>query len=93
MDNSCISSNLVNNLVCKMRIQDIIVWILFAVSLFVVGWYFFGNSPTIEQSLLVLIISYLFVINSKMSKIETIIKISERKFNALAKDFKEHLHY
>ncbi len=76
-----------------MKIQDIIVWILFAISLFVVAWYFFGNSPTIEQALLVLVISYLFVIGSKISKIEAIVQMSNRRFNALAKDFKQHSHY
>lgn len=76
-----------------MKIQDIIVWIAFIIALFVVAWFFFGNSPTIEQSLLVLNISYLLVINSKISKIETRLSIFTNKFNALAKDFKQHIQH
>ena len=38
-----------------MRISDIIIWILFLVSLVVAGWYLFGNSPTFEQAILVFI--------------------------------------
>ena len=47
-----------------MKIADIVIWILFIVSLFVFLWFIFGNSPTIEQTFLVLAISYLFVMNA-----------------------------
>jgi len=76
-----------------MKLQDIIIWILFIISLLVVGWYIFGNSPTIEQALLVLIISFLFVINTKISQMGVKLEISEKKFSALAKDFKEHIKH
>ncbi len=76
-----------------MKFQDIIIWILFIVSLFVFAWYILGNSPTIEQALLVLIISYLFTVNSKMSRVESKLGNLERSFTLLAKDFKDHIKH
>jgi len=76
-----------------MKLQDIIIWVMFIISLLVVLWYFFGNSPTIEQTLLVLVISYLFVINGKMSQVGARLTMLERSFNHLAKDFKEHIQH
>lgn len=76
-----------------MKLQDIIIWILFIISLLVVLWYIFGSSPTIEQALLVLIISYLFVINTKISQNGVRLTMLERRFNTLAYDFKEHIRH
>ena len=76
-----------------MKLQDIMIWILFIISIIVILWYFFGNSPTIEQALLVLIISFLFIINTKISQIGTSLKYLDKRFNALAKDFKEHIKH
>ena len=41
-----------------MKLQDVIIWILFILSIFVFLRYVFGHSPTIEQALLVMVISY-----------------------------------
>ncbi len=43
----------------KINIGDVVLWILFIISIAVGLWYFFGNSPAIEQ----LILSFLFTVN------------------------------
>ena len=61
-------------------------------------WYLFGNSPTFEQTLLTIIITFLFAMSGKLIKIDVKINYLNEKFNRLensfshlAKDFKEHL--
>lgn len=67
----------------KIKIADILLWIMFIATIIVVLWYIFGNSPTIEQTLLILILTL---------SITTIIKVSvlETRFNYLARDFRNH---
>lgn len=69
-----------------MKIQDIIIWILFILSVIIFLWYIFGDSPTFEQTILVLILTL---------SITTIIKLSvlETKFKYLARDFKKHIQH
>lgn len=43
-----------------MKIEEIIFWALFIVAIVVVLWYVFGNSPTLEQALLILILTLTF---------------------------------
>ena len=76
-----------------MKLQDVIIWILFILSISVFLWYIFGNSPTIEQALLVMIISYLFVIGSKISQFGERQRMLENSFRFMAKDFKEHVKH
>lgn len=76
-----------------MKIVDIIVWILFIISIFVFFWYVLGNSPSIEQTFLVLIISYLFVMNAKLVQIATRLQMLQNSFRYLARDFKEHIKH
>jgi len=66
-----------------MKIQDIIIWILFILTIVMVLWYIFGSSPTMEQALLVLILTLSITIIVKLSVLET-------RFNFLARDFREH---
>ncbi len=63
-----------------MKWYDVIIWILFALSILVVLWYFFGNSPTLEEAILVLILTL---------TITNIIQIKEIGFrlNSLEKRF------
>lgn len=70
----------------KMKIKDIIIWILFILAVIVFLWYVFGKSPTFEQTILIFIASM---------SITTLIKINvlETKFKFLAKDFKEHIKH
>lgn len=81
-----------------MKIQDIIIWVLFIISIVVVLWYIFGSSPTIEQAILILIVTFLFKIQANMTSNNTELKNLKRRFNILessfiklAKDFKEHI--
>jgi len=38
-----------------MKLTDIIIWILFLISIDMALWYIIGNSPTFEQAILVFI--------------------------------------
>ncbi|HLC78541.1 MAG TPA: hypothetical protein VJH92_05435 [Candidatus Nanoarchaeia archaeon] len=73
----------------KPDIYDILFWIFFIIAVTLVSWYIFGGSSTIEQALLVLIITFLFKIQSDMLNNKAKIDILERRFNSLALDFKE----
>lgn len=73
----------------KSNIYDILFWIFFIIALAVISWYLFGNSPTIEQALLVLIITFLFKVQSDIVHNKSGLSLLEIRFNALAKDFKE----
>ena len=66
-----------------MNIMDILFWIFFVLSIAVVVWIIVGKSPTIEQALLVMILTVIWSVSNRQVKLET-------KFNFLAKDFKEH---
>jgi len=73
-----------------MKITDIIIWILFLISIVIAGWYVFGNLPTFEETLLILIISILFTLSVKVGQMGTKMNSLEKSFSHLAKDFKEH---
>ena len=70
----------------KMKLQDIIIWILFVLAIITILWYVFGNSLTIEQAILTLILTL---------SITTIVKLSalETRFNLLARDFRKHIKH
>jgi len=51
-----------------MKIEDIITIILTIISMAVVLWYFFGNSPTLLESLIILILTILFMSNIQVVK-------------------------
>ena len=76
-----------------MKLIDIILIILFLISVGVVIWYLFGNSPTFEEALIVLMLSSILVIYSKLSKIEARTELFGRSFINLANDFKEHIKH
>lgn len=61
------------------------------VSIAVALWYIFGKSPTFEQAILVLVLTILFTLSSKIIKLDIKITNIEHSFIHLAKDFKEHL--
>ena len=82
-----------------MRWQDIILWVLFFLSIAVALWYLFGNSPTFEQTILVFILTILFAIGSKINNLHAEFKFFKKHFNnleksfiMLSKDFKDHLN-
>lgn len=76
-----------------MKLIDVIAWILLVISIFVFLWFIFGNSPSIEQTFLVLIISYLFIMNAKLVQIATRLQMLQNSFRYLARDFKEHIKH
>jgi len=74
-----------------MKIQDIILIILTLVSVATAVWYLFWNSLTFKQTLLILIITFLFINATKLSGLNTKLNLLEKSFIHLAKDFKEHI--
>lgn len=75
----------------KINIYDILTWIFFIISLFIVGLYLFGKSPTIEQALLILIIGFFFQIQAHLASTRSELLMLRRSFSALARDFKNHI--
>ena len=73
-----------------MKIYDIITIILFVVTLVVVLWYIFGDSPTLEQGLLILILTFLFSTYGNVKGQSSRLSSLEGSFGRLAQDFKEH---
>ncbi len=74
-----------------MKIQDIIIWILFILAIIFVAWYIFGKSPTFEQTLFVLLLSLSVTTLIKDSVLENSYKNLKKSFTHLAKDFKHHI--
>ena len=70
-----------------MRLKDVILWILFIITLGVIAWYLFGNSLTLEEALLVLILTILYATSTKISDISFRLGTVERKFNSMEKSF------
>jgi len=52
----------------KINLGDIIIWILFFLSISVGLWYLFGNSPTFEQAMIVFLVSAVFTIVIAVSR-------------------------
>ena len=73
------------------RIQDIIIWILFLLSVIIFFWYLFGDSPTFEQAILVLSLTFLFTISLHTISNKTRLDLLERRFNNLVIDFKKYV--
>ena len=71
-----------------MKIRDIILWILFLTAIFVSLWYIFGNSPSFEQALIVLVISLLFAVYAKISDMSSRIVVLEKSFFNMESSFK-----
>lgn len=81
-----------------MKIQDIILWILFLLSITITIWYLFGNSPSFEQTLIALAITLLFSTGTKVAINSTKISYQGKElskitssFIKLSNDFKKHL--
>ena len=76
-----------------MKLVDIILIILALLSLSVALLYLFGNSPTFEQSILLLTLTLLFTIGIKITQISTKLSLLDKSFTHLAKDFKLHIKH
>lgn len=68
----------------KITIWDILLWIFFILSIIFVFWYIFGSSPTLEQSILIVILTLSIATIIKVTKLET-------RFIYLARDFRDHM--
>lgn len=74
-----------------MKLQDIILIILFIISVAIALWYIFGSSPTFEQSILILILTLSITNLVKVSVLENRFVSLEKSFVRLANDFKLHI--
>lgn len=68
----------------KITTWDILLWIFFILSIIFVFWYIFGDSPTIDQSILMIILTLSIATIIKVTKLET-------RFNYMARDFRDHM--
>ena len=75
----------------KINIYEILFWIFFIIAIITALWYIFGDSPTIEQTLLILIITFLFKIQADVVSNNMEIRIMKNSFIRLGNDFKEHI--
>ena len=82
-----------------MKIKEIIFWILVLISIVVLLLYLFGNSLTFEQTILILMLTIIFGIGTKIAVVgERINHLGKRfgklenSFFKLSEDFKEHLN-
>jgi len=73
----------------KINIYEILFWIFFILAIITLFWYVLGNSPTLEQALLILVISLLFKIQSNVSFNTAEMHILKRRFIRMADDFKK----
>lgn len=70
----------------RIRTGDIIIWILVIVSVVVVLWYLFGNSPTLEQVILTFLLTAIFTIVINVSRSGMKMNYIERDLGILRKD-------
>jgi len=77
----------------RIKIADIILIILFIISIVIALWALLGSSPTFEQIILGFILTIVFGIGVKVASIHTELKLLNRSFHALASDFKEHIKH
>ena len=76
-----------------MKLQDIIIWILFIISLIMFFWYIFGSSLTFEQTILIFILTLLVKNMIETRGIKTQLTSLRNSFVRLADDFKEHIKH
>ncbi len=78
-------------------VGNILFWILFVLGIIVFLWALLGNSPTLEQALLIFILGMViknsFSINTKTELTKQRLENLENKFNSLASDFKGHIKH
>jgi ammonia channel protein AmtB len=72
------------------NVYDVVLWVLFAVTVATVLWYVFGNSPTFEQGMLILILTLLFSSHGDLRENKIRLQSLEKSFGRLVTDFKEH---
>lgn len=68
-------------------------WVLFLLGVAAVVLLIFGKSSTLEQALLILILSLVVKNTADLRELKERVKNNERKFQALVADFKEHIKH
>lgn len=53
-----------------LKVEAAIAWILLIIGVIFTLWYVFGDSPTLEQSLLIFILSILFKMQMSLGKLQ-----------------------
>jgi len=80
----------------KIDIKDILFWIFLALSMILLIWNVFGNSPTEFITMVAILFTILLkvtLISERVTKIETKFYYLSNSFINLAKDFKEHIQH
>ncbi len=77
----------------RLDVGDMILIILFVVSLGLLLWVFVGSTPTFEQIVLGFMLTIVFGVSIKVSSISTDLRLLRKSFSALARDFKEHIKF
>ncbi len=79
-----------------MKWYDIVIWILFILSILVVLWYFFGDSPTLEEAILVLLLTLTITsiiqikeVGFRLTSLERRFRNMEDSFIKIANDFRD----
>ncbi len=76
-----------------MKLMDIIIILLFITTVVTVFWYLFGNSPTLEQGLLILILTFMFTIYGNVREQGSKLQLIEKSLIKLVDDFREHVKH
>lgn len=81
-------------------VGKVLFWILFILGIVVFLWALLGNSPTLEQALLIFILGMVLKNSFSISSINTKTELTkqklenlESKFNSMASDFKQHIKH
>ena len=72
-----------------MKFLDIIMWILFIITIIFIFWYIFGNSPTFEQAILVFVVTAVFSLVIKITRFETRLDYLEKNIKDSFTNLKE----
>ena len=72
-----------------MKLIELSFWILFTLGIAVVVWLIIGNTPTLEQALLVLTISLVINNTVEIKGVKKDIFYLKRQFGSMARDFKD----
>jgi len=69
------------------KIEDIIIWIMFILSIIIFLWYIFGNSPNFEQVILGIAITFLLTVSFKIGGFGVRLLQVEKRFIKFEKRF------
>ena len=70
-----------------MKWYDILIWILFILAVLVVVWYLFGDSPTLEEAILVLLLTLTITSIIQIKENSHKVEMLERRFHNMEDSF------